>query len=410
MIYSKINKRAILEWVILSFAFFPIIPNKLKGFLVIILLLVSLFNYKKHTINYKWFFINSSLYLLFIISLMYTNNIPFALKKIETALSILIFPLIFFIILPKINLNKDFNFKFMRLFIGSTSIFSLIIISAIILDHSTKYYKNFYSNKFRIIVEKTSLIGQHPTYASIFLGVALLFLAYLFINKSNKLKYNYWLYFTSATIISTLLIMLSSKVVIISLFIIILLYFTKKALFTGFNKKFLIYIGAVLTLILLLFIFNRRMNEMVKFNTYTEVNSNFSNSYRVNIYECAEDIIKKNWLTGVGVGDAQDVLNQCYKNKSNLLLKKTYNTHNQYLDIWIKTGLIGLIIFLGFLGFNFIEAYKTYNYILILIIIFYSINFLTENILVRQSGIILFAFFINFLGSLNKDSCKRNSN
>jgi O-antigen ligase len=299
----------------------------------------------------------------------------------------------------------------MKFFIGSTSIFSIIIITSIILDHSTKYYKNYYSNKYRIIVENTSLIGQHPTYASIFLGVSLLFLAFLFFNKTkSKLKNNYWIYFISTILISTLLIMLSSKVVIISLFIITLLYFTKKVLFTGFNKKIILYIGVVLTLILLIFNFNRRMNEMFKFKTYTKVDSNFSNSYRVNIYKCAEYIIKKNWLIGVGVGDAQDALNLCYKNKSELLLKKTYNSHNQYLDVWIKIGLIGLVIFLGFLSFNFINAYNNKNYILLLLLMFYAINFLTENLLVRQSGVILFTFFINFLSSLNKNLYEQNNN
>ena len=84
-----------------------------------------------------------------------------------------------------------------------------------------------------------------------------------------------------------------------------------------------------------------------------------------------------------------------------------YNSHNQYIDIVLKTGIIGLIVFLAFLLENIYYAKRTNNRLLLTFILFYCINFFTENILLRQSGVIMFVFLLAFL---NKFNFKEESN
>ena len=181
----KKNKNLIVKWSILVFALFPLIPNSIKGLPVIFLLIISLIYFSFRKIHIKLFIGYSFLFIMYIYSLIYTSNFDFAYKKIETSLSIIIFPFIFFILLPKIKLDKDIQLSFAKIYVKSTTIFSFLSILTIILDTNTTYYKNFYSNKFRIVVENLPLIGQHPIYASLFLALAIIFNIYLFYNKKK---------------------------------------------------------------------------------------------------------------------------------------------------------------------------------------------------------------------------------
>ncbi|GAL62284.1 O-antigen ligase family protein [Algibacter lectus] len=391
------TKTYILNGLFLFFAFFPIIPNSVKGLPVVLLFLGSLFLKQKKKINWNWFLINSSIFFLYIISLTYTQNISYGIRIIETALTFLIIPLVFFILRPQIKISQQLRTKFLVLFIVSTTIFSLFALFYIITDNKTEYFKDFYSNKFRIIVENIPLIGQHPSYASIYLGISLIFIIHLF--KRNLLSYKkqekLFLIF-SGFINIVLLLMLSSRGVIFSLIILLILYLVKNIVRGKKQKQGFVFLCLLFICVLMLFTFNRRMNEMIKFDTYTSLNSNYSNSFRVNIYNCAINIFKGSPFWGYGVGDAQDELNNCYSYKDQLLLNNNYNSHNQYLDFSIKLGLLGLVAFMVFLIANYQYAKSSKDELLMCVIIFYCMNFFSENILVRQSGLILFIFFIHF--------------
>jgi len=63
---------------------------------------------------------------------------------------------------------------------------------------------------------------------------------------------------------------------------------------------------------------------------------------------------------------------------------------------------------LSFLIINYVKAKENKNFIVTYILIFYCIIFLIENILLRQSGVILFYFFITFFNKV--DSLKHNGN
>jgi O-antigen ligase len=149
------------------------------------------------------------------------------------------------------------------------------------------------------------------------------------------------------------------------------------------------------------------MNELINFQTYVTLDSNFSNSYRFQTYKCGYKLLNNNIIIGYGAGNVQLRLNECYLENNAKQMVGKYNTHNQYLDITLKTGLLGLFLFLIFLIWNIWGAIKSKNNLLLMVIIFYSIVFFTENILIRQSGVILFYFLILFL---NKYSYKSEKN
>jgi O-antigen ligase len=215
--------------------------------------------------------------------------------------------------------------------------------------------------------------------------------------KENTLKTKYpFIIFTSVNVL--LLFMIISKGVVLGLFLSVFI-----DLVMNFRKSKIIIILLICIAICLL-ASNRRVKEVFEAEMYSEVNENFSTSIRVGIYKCAVKVIGEEFILGYGIGDAQRALNICYSNHSNILLKNRYNSHNQYFDVLLKTGFLGLLIFFYFLYTNFRKAFKSENELIIYLLIFYCVLFLTENILVRQSGVILFFFLLSFLNLTSKTS------
>lgn len=109
-------------------------------------------------------------------------------------------------------------------------------------------------------------------------------------------------------------------------------------------------------------------------------------------------IIKKNILFGVGVGDGQDFLMDYY-NTSNVNLDKQFwfISHNQYLTIWIASGLIGLILFIsGLLIPVFIER-RGFNMLSVAFLSIILLSMLTEDTLETHVGVTFTALFYSFI-------------
>ncbi|WP_439128209.1 O-antigen ligase family protein [Polaribacter sp.] len=330
--------------------------------------------------------------------LLFDNKGGESKQILETSLSILVIPIIFSLLIPSYDFKKKIILKFMKLFLLSSSLYALIVMTFIFLDTETYYYSDWYTNKARTLIEKLPLIGQHPIYASIYSAVSMFFVFYLTPIKRDWVSKRTIYYFLCFTINLIFLILLSSRGVIIAF------------LFSGFfvfifklkKNKHKIYLILLFSIVIVSFFqYNRRMKELINFDTYAKVDSNFSNSYRFQIYKCSYKLLKENYITGYGIDNVQLKLNECYKeNNLNEMVDK-YNSHNQYLDIFLKTGIIGFSLLLVFFISNYTIANKHKNNLALLILIFYSIVFLTENILVRQSGIILFYFLIIFFNKFN---------
>lgn len=113
-------------------------------------------------------------------------------------------------------------------------------------------------------------------------------------------------------------------------------------------------------------------------------------------------IIKKNILWGVGVGDGRDSLFEHYKTFESSLKPTNWKTsHNQYLNVWLASGIIGLSIFLFGLLYPFFNKrmYKYFlpcGFMLILLLSMFSIE--TLELHVGASFVALFysVFFFGY--------------
>ena len=105
-------------------------------------------------------------------------------------------------------------------------------------------------------------------------------------------------------------------------------------------------------------------------------------------------------ISGLGFGKTQQLLRKEYKliqpeRKRNWFLSRDFNTHNQYLDILISTGFLGLALFIVFLGSLFIRAkHSIYNLnLLFVLILFMGI----ENSFHRIFGVFIFALILSII-------------
>jgi O-antigen ligase len=116
-----------------------------------------------------------------------------------------------------------------------------------------------------------------------------------------------------------------------------------------------------------------------------------SATYRLAEWKCAWDGIKDAPVLGYGAGCGQDELFSRYeKFKFWQGLERQYNAHNQYLETWLSTGIIGLIALLLMLFAIVYLSAKAGNYFLLYALLFFSLCLSTESMLERAWAVVLF--------------------
>jgi hypothetical protein len=107
------------------------------------------------------------------------------------------------------------------------------------------------------------------------------------------------------------------------------------------------------------------------------------------------------WLSGTGIGDTQDALNQKFLEHHLYMGDPSindpgywnYNFHNQYLQTLVQLGLGGLIILLVVVLVPFFIKTFTYKSLFLLFNSIFGCFMLTESALEAQHGIVYFVFF-----------------
>lgn len=367
------------------FALFPIVPNKFKGLLVAIVFLCSLTgSFNKD--NIRQFLLLSSLFILFTVSLLYSDNYYYGYKKLETLLSCLIIPA-GFLLFKKDEIETFDKTVFIKIFIHSVLIFSVLVIICF-LNSDEEYYLNWFVNKIRIVSSEVPLIGQSSTYAALYALISIVLNTELFFQKKIRKKEK--VYYIIVLFFQTGFLFLIQNRTLLLCFFIFLFYTLLKSKIASKRKIFFSIL--ILSALTLLTISNRRMNELIKFGTYhtEEGHKYFSTNIRVKTLKCSLDLIKKAPVFGYGVGDAQKALNICHTKAG---IKMELNSHNQYIDIILKTGIFGAVVFIFSLILLLRHIFLSAQEVFILIISIFLFLFLTENLLSRQTGAILFYFF-----------------
>jgi hypothetical protein len=118
---------------------------------------------------------------------------------------------------------------------------------------------------------------------------------------------------------------------------------------------------------------------------------------RLVYWKAALHFISKHPFVGVGTGDVRKTFDNYYDTTHSKLSKDfRLRSHNQYLEIGVGFGLIGIVWFLLSLFYPAIKTKKifTYSYFIFWMIIMLSM--LTEDTLETEAGSTFYAFFNSF--------------
>lgn len=380
---------------------FPLLNHSLTSYYYGILAVLSVVLYLKNKIEFvkiEWFFVIP--YLLIVVGGWNSSNVIEYLNILSINSISLLITIIFVL-----SYNKDFKLTIgLKIFTISNIVccFIFLIYALTLLSFKELLDSNLNGSNYRQIIEKIPYFEINIIYYSLFIVISIIVL----IEEIDYGKFNKRFVFIIIGLLLLLfnLILFSSKMAIISFSIFLIMFTYKKRRFINFYLLSIFISG-----ILFIMFFNKnsfllkRFVEPFYFLKLPNGLDYSSTSIRLGIYNCLKNVISQNFLFGVGTGDVFDSLNVCYlQYNTNAYENAKFGSHNNFLWYFISNGIFGFLAFITFckhLIKKIIDSNEKYT----IYIIVMFINMLTEDILIRQRGVILFYLLtIPFLIKLNK--------
>lgn len=337
----------------------------------------------------KWSYVLLAFFFLHAIGYFFSSNKSAALSAIEIKLCFLAFPLLIF----GTSYDTVKIRKIVITFVSGCFLAAMCCLFRAFYLYLFEDFNAFFYSEFTYFM--------HPSYFAMYLVFALLLV---------MLYYPTWLAHIRnlngkigllSTVFLICIFLCSSKMGLITAFL--LLPSTLCAiLFKKGHKKLIA--GLVISLILGIFIsyklfptpFERikvALSVTTSIDTIDKTDAE-STAVRILIWKESIKIINQNILFGVTPGDVNDKLCKAYtENGLAGALRKQLNAHNQFLQTFIGTGIIGFVLLLIMTFFVMIYGFIKKNYILVLFSTLIIFNFSVESMLQAQAGFIFFVFF-----------------
>lgn len=250
----------------------------------------------------------------------------------------------------------------------------------------------------RNLFTENSFISIHPPYLGL-LTVFSIICVFYFRVKVNTIKVivakTFFILFFFCALYN-----ISSLMSIVIAFIIIgafvgLLLLQKK-------KKILILLTIILSSVIFLTIYN--FDEIVMNQNGTTILARIEWSFikdkgdtsRPHNWKSVIKVIKDNFWLGTG-GDGGIKQLQKFRDMRSESYINIHNAHNQYLEVMLRYGLIGFLVFSSILIISIKRSFKKKEGIYSWFIIIFLISSITESYLQRQIGLVFFTFFSSLL-------------
>ena len=140
--------------------------------------------------------------------------------------------------------------------------------------------------------------------------------------------------------------------------------------------------------------FKQKVNYTVyDYKQYRQgVGSDYSDSDRIRSWKTGLDLAHKHFLIGIGAGDLKPMLSRYYR--ENFHSDRFWKPHNQFITVYLVTGVIGLFIFLISLYVPLLVKSHWKEMLLLLPFVICMLSMLAENTLDTSRGSALYLFFI----------------
>lgn len=313
-------------------------------------------------------------FLILIIGLTYSENLPYGIKVIETNLSLLALPLVF---IPLLNSTEKQVRHIFYAFASGLCLASMIcIVNALIMYFKTGDIQSFF------FYNLTNILGFQPTYFAYYLIFVITYGLYLiFYGKTQDTLYLKFLYII---FLFTVLTLTGGQTSFISLLLIFSFFILK---FLVEDKNVIKRVTAILIVIMISWFF------LITVLTKNEGIQLLSDSWdRLILWESAIEALPDP-ISGVGTGDYKTVLNQYYSDhQMKRYASESFNSHNQFIQLLLSNGLLGIGAFLLMIIRPLYLSYKNDNILATLCLFPFLIYGVTEVFLGRYQGIVFFVF------------------
>lgn len=341
------------------------------------------------------FFISAiMLFIVEILSLLYSSNFKFGLAYLETSVPLIVLPLIL-LSLEGTLIPQKIIIAFL------VGVILLNLTSLFFISYDLWDPKNLQSN---LIVANNIIVKIHPAFLSMYISLCVFFLAdqYFPLSKLDRAKLG-WVGF-SLVVLIVFLIWLNSRAGILAFFIAALFFIGSK--WRG-KTRILGYVGLIsfIGLIVAIPFSNHRFVKtplmVLRGDTAgtMEDPSVYPLVTRLQIYKSDWELLK--WpeiIYGYGTGDFRDVLQERFRaNNYERPLAENMDSHSEYFVQLHRHGIIGLGLFLALLIIPFRHAINYESPLLASFIILFAITALFENVFSAQKGVTFFALFCPLL-------------
>lgn len=363
---------------------------------ILVLFFISSLANRNKEISFKKELLPFIIYFLVqLFSLTYSEDLNYAGKRIVLSLSLIVIPECFF--LSKLNF-REHQIKIYRTFLVSTLLALIINLLWSFINYldSGSIHEFFYLKLSKF---------QHTSYFALSQSIGILVTSYLLLKDKTK----NWqiLYKLAPFLLASGIVLTASKTGIIGLIfsLPIFIYYLIKT-----SRKKLIavsFTSICLVLITWTLFFQsptqhrfRKLSKSLDSSTIEPEQKKGSAASRIKIWTLGVDTALHAPILGYGVGDGNEVLSDLYsQNGYEHLIKKKFNAHNQFLQTFLETGALGLIVLIWMIVLPVFSNFSIWN---ILITGLFVLNLFTESFLCKQIGVNLFVLSYTLLLLSNK--------
>jgi len=338
-----------------------------------------------------------SVFIITVLAATYTTDPKGALGEIGRRAVILVIPLLFCLNPFDLKKYRDNLLLCFALVCTATLLYlyadALITIRHFKLPFAMLFSGYFANHNF------SEPIGMHATFFSMQVGLALVFLLWLLLKETAF--YNKLLYLVCALVLTVGMIQLSSKSVFVALFLAVNIavpYF----LLQGARLRWYVITAACLSALVVSAILSsvafreRYVTELAK--DLSPAKAGESLDSRLARWDVAIKLIEKKPVAGYGTGTELALLHDnFFTNRLYNSFLNNLNAHNQYLSFLLKSGIVGLLVYLGMLTFGFNVAFRQKDVLLFTFMLIITCVSFSENLLDVDKGIFYYAFFYSFL-------------
>lgn len=386
------------EWSLYAAIFILPIHSKIAVYCLLLFGVTSFINgsfsvFKQNLKEQKYLLLLVLIYLLYFVYFFISADKKAAQFDLELKMSLLIAPFLFLFSKIKWQSVKE-RALFIYLLACVLSLLAYIALAA------SRYFESkdadffFYQH-----LSPFMHVGYYALHLTTALAIALRWT--LLSNKGKKRKY---FYFSTALFLGFGIVLSTSKAALICAFILFLIAASRYVYLTKNWFRASVALVGLLLLLSAAYIylpdFKYRIDTFISSLNDKPVYPDSTNS-REMVWDCAMELMRNEPLSGYG-SDANQKLLDCYAAREmNYELTQKLNAHNEFFQLYLETGIVGILTLLLLLFTGFYKAIKSRSFLFAAFLICILVNFTTESVLETEAGVMYFCFFFCFFDSVN---------